>query len=120
MFIKNLYKCKEIIAGDNTVLREILNPFNDKISINYSLAHAKIKPGEKTFKHRLKMSELYYIIEGQGTMYIDNEEEKVSSGDAIYIPPGSVQSIKNTGREELVFLCIVEPPWKEEGEEILE
>ena len=119
MFIKDFYKCKEIIAGDNTVLREILNPLNDNISVSYSLAHAKVMQGETTFKHKLKSNELYYILKGRGQMYIDNEEASVSEGQAVLIPPGSVQSIKNTGDEELIFLCIVDPPWKAEDEDII-
>ena len=42
MFIKDLKKCEEIIAGDNTVLKELLNPLNEDIGIRYSLAHAKV------------------------------------------------------------------------------
>jgi len=120
MFIKDFHRCKEIIAGDNTVLREILSPLNDGISVGYSLAHAKVKPGETTLKHKLKSSEVYYILEGQGDMHIDEEYEKVSSGQAVYIPPGSLQCIKNTGTGDLVFLCIVEPAWKSEDEEVSE
>jgi mannose-6-phosphate isomerase-like protein (cupin superfamily) len=119
MYIRNLYDCKEINSGDNCRLREILNPLKDKLSIHYSMAHAKVAPGDTTFKHTLKTSEVYYIIEGEGLMYIDSEEKKVSAGYTVYIPPGSVQCIKNTCDKELVFLCIVDPPWKADDEEIL-
>jgi mannose-6-phosphate isomerase-like protein (cupin superfamily) len=120
MFIKDLKECEEIIAGDNTILKELLNPLKDKIITNYSLAHAKVKPGEITFAHRLKSSEVYYVLEGEGEMYIDNERERVSAGQAIYIPPNSVQRIKNTGMSDLVFLCIVDPAWKPEDEELIQ
>jgi mannose-6-phosphate isomerase-like protein (cupin superfamily) len=52
-------------------------------------------------------------------MHIDNEEETVKSNDTIYIPPKAVQFIENTAQEELVFLCIVDPPWQPEAEQIL-
>jgi len=120
MLIKDLKKCEEIIAGDNSILKELLNPLKDKIITNYSLAHAKVKPGEITFAHRLKSSEVYYILEGKGEMHIDNEKEKVFTGQAIYIPPNSVQRIKNIGISDLVFLCIVDPAWKPEDEELVE
>jgi len=42
----------------------------------------------------------------------------VQENDVVYIPPNSIQSIKNSGEEDLVFLCIVEPTWKPEDEEI--
>ncbi len=120
MLIKDLKKCEEIIAGDKTILREILNPLKEDIAINYSLALAKVKQGEITFAHRLKSSEVYYILEGEGEMYIDSEKKKVSAGQAIYIPPNSVQRIKNIGKYDLVFLCIVGPAWKIEDEEVVE
>lgn len=119
MFIKDLKKCKEIIAGDNTTLRELLNPLKEDVITRYSIAHAKIKPSGITYAHRLKSSEVYYILEGEGEMYIDNEKEKVFAGQVIYIPPNSVQRIKNTGMNDLVFLCIVDPPWKPENEELV-
>ncbi|HPZ06769.1 MAG TPA: cupin domain-containing protein [Candidatus Eremiobacteraeota bacterium] len=120
MYIKNLNTCKEITSGDNCRLREILNPLRDGLSVGYSLAHASVGPGETTFKHTLTSSEVYYILSGEGIMYIDNEEQTVLEDFTIYIPPGSLQCIKNTGTEELIFLCIVDPPWKAEDEVIKE
>jgi mannose-6-phosphate isomerase-like protein (cupin superfamily) len=120
MLRKDLKGCKEIIAGDNSIIRELLNPLKDDIITSYSLAHAKVKPGEITYAHKLKSSEVYYLLEGEGEMYIDSEKEKVLAGQVIYIPPNSVQRIKNTGMKDLVFLCIVDPAWKPEDEEVVE
>ena len=53
-------------------------------------------------------------------MYIDDEKQKVSAGQGIYIPPDSVQKIKNIGDTDLVFLCIVDPAWKTQDEDIIE
>ena len=119
MHITDFKKCKEITAGDNTSLRELLNPLKEDLNIRYSLAQATVKPGKVTNKHKLKSSEVYYILEGQGEMHIDDEQENVSAGQSIYIPPNSVQNIKNTGLADLVFLCIVDPAWKPEDEEII-
>lgn len=119
MYIKDLRKCKKIIVGDNSVLRELLNPSKEKIAIRYSLTHAVVKPGEITLAHRLKSSEVYYILEGEGEMYIAEEKVKVSAGQVIYIPPDSVQRIKNIGTNDLVFLCIVDPAWRPEDERVL-
>lgn len=119
MFIRDLKNCQKIIAGDNSILRELFNPLKDDLNLRYSLAYAVVKPGQITFLHRLKTSEVYYILEGKGLMHIDNEVKKVKSGQAIYIPPDSAQRIKNTGNQDLVFLCIVDPAWRKEDEEIL-
>jgi len=119
MFIKDLKDCSEFFAGDNTILRELLHPDKADLNIRYSLAHAILKPGKTSQPHKLKTSEVYYILEGEGIMYIDNETEKVSPGQAVYIPPNSRQYIHNSGTSDLKFLCIVDPAWSKEDEEVL-
>lgn len=119
MYIKDLNKCREITAGDNSILREILSPLRENLAINYSIAWAKVKPGEITHLHKLKSAEVYYILEGKGEMFIDDERAKVAANQAIYVPPKAAQKIKNTGQSDLVFLCIVDPAWRPENEEVI-
>jgi mannose-6-phosphate isomerase-like protein (cupin superfamily) len=116
MFIKDLKHCEEFTAGDNSRLRELLHPDKADISIRYSLAHAVVQPGQTSRKHRLKTSEVYYILRGEGMMHINDESARVGPGQAVYIPPYSLQYIQNTGDSELVFLCIVDPAWRNDDE----
>jgi len=120
MLVKDIRNCREIISKDNTILKELLSPLKDDVKIRYSLAHAKVSPGGITLPHRLKSTEVYYILEGNGKMRIDDEWREVRKGNIIYIPPGSIQQIKNIGNETLAFLCIVDPAWRVENEEILD
>jgi len=120
MFIRDLNECTEITAGDNTALRELFNPCIDPLDLRYSLAHAVVKPGEVTFLHRLRHSEVFYIIEGVAEMRIDHECREVGPGQAIYIPPGAAQNIKNTGDRDLVFLAIVDPAWRPDDEDVMD
>ena len=83
MFIIDLNECEEIIAGDKTVLRELLHPDKADLKIRYSLAHASVKPGQSSLPHRLKTSEVYYILEGEGVMHVDDESAEVRSGQAV-------------------------------------
>ncbi|RKZ01860.1 MAG: cupin domain-containing protein [Candidatus Hydrothermota bacterium] len=120
MLIKKVDLCEEFIAGDGSLLREVLHPKNDKIALPFSLAYARVKPKEATIPHRLKTSfEVYFILQGKGVMHVNEESENVSKGDAVVIPPNSIQWIENSGAEELVFICVVSPPWSENDEEIL-
>ena len=119
MFIRDLKDCEEFRAGDNSILRELLHPDKAEIAINYSLAHAIIKPGRTSLPHKLKTTEVYYILEGEGLMHINEEKQRVYPGHAIYIPPNSLQFIQNTGKKDLIFLCIVDPAWKKEDELLL-
>jgi mannose-6-phosphate isomerase-like protein (cupin superfamily) len=119
MLIKDIRSCDEIIAGDGSLLKELLNPIKEEIKTNYSLAHAVVKPGITTLSHKLKSTEVYYILQGEGEMFIDNESGYVYAGNIIYIPPNSVQRIRNISKIDLIFLCIVDPAWKKEDEEVI-
>ena len=123
MFITSIDKTQPIIAGDGTKLYELLHPTHSKQSykITYSVAYAILEKDQVSTPHRLKEStEVYIIIEGIGKVVLDKEERTVKKGDIILIPPGTIQSIQNIGPEPLSFLCIVNPPWTKDDEEILE
>ncbi|MHC4203771.1 MAG: cupin domain-containing protein [Planctomycetota bacterium] len=120
MFVKYLKDCREFVAGDDSILREILHPEKTDTEIHYSLAHAKVEAGRKTKPHKLKSSEVYYVTTGQGLMHIDQENFEVGPDSTIYIPPNAVQYIENTGDSDLKFLCIVDPAWRTEDEEVFE
>lgn len=119
MFIRELKDCEEFIAGDNCTLREVLHPDKADLKLRYSLAHAVVKPGDTTRLHRLRTSEVYYIMKGEGVMHINEESAPVRPGSTVYIPPDARQCITNTGENDLVFLCIVDPAWRKEDEEIV-
>ncbi len=120
MLVKRFDDCKEIIAGDNTVLRETLSGLNDSVACRYSLAHARLAPGKKSLRHALKTTEVYFIIKGIGKVYIGEEVKTVGERDTIYIPPESIQYIENVGNEDLEFICIVDPAWRTEDEMVIE
>jgi mannose-6-phosphate isomerase-like protein (cupin superfamily) len=119
MLIKKLKDCAEITAGDRTWLRELLHPARDAVPIHYSLAVAWIAPGQRSRAHRLKTAEVYYLVRGIGVMHVGDETAEVAAGDAVYIPPGSVQWLENTGRDDVEFVCIVDPAWRPEDEQAL-
>jgi len=123
MLIKDIETCEYFKALDNTTICELLHPAKEDgdLEIRYSIAHAIVKPGETTLPHKLKTSaEVYYLLEGEGIMFIDEESAKVHSGQAIYIPPNSKQYVQNTGNSDLRFLCIVYPMWRLEDEVVLQ
>ena len=119
MDILKLKDCRLFIAGDGSSLREILNPRKHNIRAGYSLAWARVKPQRETIPHTLKYSEVYFILKGRGLMRIDSQTKTVRSRDTVYIPPRAVQSIRNTSRSDLEFLCIVSPAWEPACEKIM-
>ncbi|MFX0045185.1 MAG: cupin domain-containing protein [Candidatus Hermodarchaeota archaeon] len=123
MLVKRFSDCEEIIALDGTILRELLNPRHDQgdLKLDYSLAHAIVRPGQSSVPHRFfEASEVYYILQGTGRVHVDNEASDVRAGDTVYIPPMGVQYIENIGDTDLVFLCVVAPSWYPDAEELVE
>jgi len=119
MRVVSLESLPEFIAGDHTRLREILHPGKEPFSVGFSLAQAMLPPETWSSLHMLASSEVYYILGGRGRMEIDGELRDVAAGDTIYIPPQSRQRILSLGPDNLEFLCIVDPAWREQDETVL-
>ena len=119
MLVKCLSGCNTFKGVDGTMIRELLHPKNDGVSLPCSLAYASLSPQTSSHPHCLQATEMYFILTGTGRMHINNESKMLSKGCVVYIPPNARQYIENTGEEELSFLCIVAPPWSKEKEEVL-
>ena len=119
MLVKNLNACKEFTANDSCLIREVLHPKNDPVELAFSLAVARVQVGQRTCRHRLAQTEVYYILAGQGRMHINNETREIGVDDVIVIPPQAVQWIENCGGQELQFIAIVSPPWREKDDQII-
>ncbi|MFP4005629.1 MAG: cupin domain-containing protein [Candidatus Hadarchaeia archaeon] len=50
--------------------------------------------------------EIYYFVEGEGDMTVDDKTEKVGPGDVCLTKDGSKHALKNTGDGELRILVI--------------
>jgi quercetin dioxygenase-like cupin family protein len=48
-----------------------------------------------------------YIIEGEGNLLINGEENPIKKGSVAFIPPGETHQFQNTGKEKLILICIV-------------
>ena len=52
-------------------------------------AHAVDIDGAKPHYHKIA-TELYYVLEGEGSVMLDGEERTVRTGSMVHIPPGVV------------------------------
>ena len=48
------------------------------------------------------------------------QEQLVEGGSVVYVPPGVNQSLENIGTTEIEFLCLVDPAWRIEDEQVTE
>lgn len=65
---------------------------------------AEIPPGASLLLHHHEPEETYYVISGNGHMKIDDCEQDLTQGAAVYIPPNAKHTVRCTGTEPLVFL----------------
>ncbi|MGL5832691.1 MAG: cupin domain-containing protein, partial [Waterburya sp.] len=60
MLVRKIQQVEEFIAGDGTILRELLHPDKQSLELRYSLAHAVVPVGKTSLVHALTTSEVYY------------------------------------------------------------
>jgi mannose-6-phosphate isomerase-like protein (cupin superfamily) len=66
-------------------------------------AHAVDIDGAKLHYHKVA-TELYYVLEGEGTVNLDGDEHAVRKGSLVHIPPGVVHGA--TGRMRVLVVGI--------------
>ena len=100
----------------------ILELSNSEADDALSIARARVEPGVTTALHRLAGTvERYVIIDGEGAVEIGGDApQRVVAGDVVMIPADVEQRITNTGPDDLVFLALCTPRFRQENYENLE
>lgn len=112
MEIRKREEQEPFTTKDGSTIRSLLDLSNAPVK-GQSLAEATLPPGGSTERHYHKLSEeFYYILEGDGVMEIDGEEQRVGVGDAVLIPAGAWHEI--TAEGAMRFLCCCAPPYAHE------
>jgi quercetin dioxygenase-like cupin family protein len=74
----------------------------------------ELAPGSRLEPHRHDTHEFYYILDGDATMQIGDEERTLSKGDLVHIPRNEVHSIWPSGPSDhfrgLAFAMSFMPP----------
>ncbi len=100
------------ITKDDSEIRVVVDRTNSPITA-LSLAEATVPPRGVTAWHRLEgIDEIYYVLHGHGRMEVDGETAEIGPGDAVWMPAGSRQRIRNLSDDPLVFLCACGPAYE--------
>ena len=82
-----------------------------KLSANYDLAIGESQtgvPGPPPHHHD-NYHESFYIVEGEMDFVINGAPKKVSKGESIDIPPGTLHTFQNSGKELCKWVNIHSP-----------
>ena len=75
-----------------------------KLKMHLSIVGPGRKPHEP---HRHNGEEIFFILEGEGRVLIEDREYNVKPLTAVFIPPNKLHGIRNTGDKPLKYLVII-------------
>ncbi len=114
MEVRNLTAAQPFTTKDGSTIRELIGLPTSQLVRNQSLAEATLDPGQATERHYHRESEeIYFLLEGAGSMEVDGDVRDVAAGDAILIPPGARHTLQ-AGPEGARLLCCCAPPYRHE------
>lgn len=91
----------DMTAG-RTELHELLSLSGTEVSINNLPAGVSIP-----FVHaHTNNEELYIVLSGKGSFFVDGEEFLISEGDCLRVDPKGVRCLKAADDSALRYLCI--------------
>ncbi|GCE51306.1 cupin domain-containing protein [Thermosporothrix hazakensis] len=104
---------KKLSIGDVPVeptrhgaLKRVLVRHEDVNSPLMFLNEVSVRPGEVIAAHQHEdMEEVFYFLEGEGTMQIEDETRPVTAGDRVIVPHRNLHVLQNTGNKHMRFLC---------------
>ena len=101
-----LDKCHE---GEGKLLcRTVLEPADSGLGIQF-MHDDVLEPGTTIGEHRHEdEEEVYFVVEGRGTMILDGEVEPIGPGDVSLVRRGHSHGIMNSeaGRMRLLVFCV--------------
>ncbi len=101
----------------HNVLFRDLYPWDEIDRTPFGASLAVVEASGKTMVHSHEPCETFVICNGHGTMTINGQVSKVSTGDVIYMEPQSVHFIQNdSDTDPLMFLSVFWDAPEEEGD----
>ena len=65
-----------------------------------------VSEGSHSHEGDTPLEEIYYFLEGNGTMWIDGQDIPIGAGDAVLVPPGIDHGFRNVGDVPLKLVII--------------
>lgn len=72
------------------------------------IMYGRLEPGSSIGFHKHETSsEVIYILSGKASFLYDEGTEEVDAGACHYCPKGHSHSMRNKGKEDLIFFAVV-------------
>ena len=77
---------------------------------NFAMRCFEIEPDGYTPRHSHNWEHEVFVLSGEGIVFCEGKEWKIGPGYVVFVPPGDEHYFKNTGKEKMIFLCLI--PYK--------
>lgn len=74
---------------------------------NFAMRYFEVEPGGQTALHSHCWEHEVFILDGQGLVVCGGSERRVNRGYVVLIPPNMGHHLKNTGKGNFSFLCLI-------------
>jgi mannose-6-phosphate isomerase-like protein (cupin superfamily) len=68
--------------------------------------YAELPSGKKLEMHIGTYEEIYYIINGAGEFFVNDEVAKLKDGDAVFVAAGDEHGMTNNSEMPILYLCL--------------
>jgi quercetin dioxygenase-like cupin family protein len=74
---------------------------------NFAMRRFDVKPGGHTPHHSHDFEHEVFVLEGGGTLKIEDRDEDLEKGDVAFLPANVAHQFVNNREETLSFLCMI-------------
>jgi quercetin dioxygenase-like cupin family protein len=108
-------EAKNVAAGKDTTIQVLIS---SQEGPNFALRKFSMQKGGGMPRHTNTVEHEQYVLRGRAKIGIGEDVHEVKTGDAVFIPAGTIHFYENIGEEPFEFLCII--PNKEDKLTILD
>ena len=103
---RDVFEKEAMMGGEGSVHMEQILSAEEMMGKARLFNRVTLRPGCSIGTHRGD-NECYFILSGTGTYQEDGAEKTVGPGSITYTRDGHSHSLKNTGKEDLVFIALI-------------
>ena len=107
---------RELFSARDGALVYELDSEDERKLTGVGIAAGFLDENRKALPHYHKVSEeFYYIVAGEGNVYLDEEKIPIKPGDIISVSVGVEHGLENTSaKEKLEVVCVTSPPYSDD------